>query len=174
MSHKSETLLVNANPAISSKLIWISQTKIKHQHSNHTLGQKKKKKINLTPQSLLHLQKNQTSTPQTPTKVHKHQVQTTVDGHNQVKHKSQSTDITNPNTKIKHPPNKSSFFKKKKKKKKKITIISKKKRNLTCSTLNMDSTGFSLVNYLKSLDTNYSFLYLLSLIMCERVEKNNC
>ena len=26
----------------------------------------------------------------------------------------------------------------------------------------------------KSLDTNYSFLYLLSLIMCERVEKNNC
>ena len=26
----------------------------------------------------------------------------------------------------------------------------------------------------KKLDTNYSFLYLLSLIMCERVEKNNC
>ena len=35
----------------------------------------------------------------------------------------------------------------------------------------MDSTGFSLVYYLKNLDTNYSFLYLLSLIMCERVEK---
>ena len=35
----------------------------------------------------------------------------------------------------------------------------------------MDSTGFSLVYYLKKLDTNYSFLYLLSLIMCERVEK---
>ena len=34
-----------------------------------------------------------------------------------------------------------------------------------------DSTGFSLVNYLKNLDINYSFLYLLSLIMCERVEK---
>ena len=29
----------------------------------------------------------------------------------------------------------------------------------------------SLVYYLKNLDTNYSFLYLLSLIMCERVEK---
>ena len=27
---------------------------------------------------------------------------------------------------------------------------------------------------LKNLDTNYSFLYLLSLIMCERVGKNNC
>ena len=93
---------------------------------------KNKKKINLTPQSLLHLQKNQTSTPQTPTKVHKHQVQTTVDGHNQVKHKSQSTNITNPNTKIKHPPNKSSFFlKKKKKKKKKSQLFQKKKRNLT-------------------------------------------
>ena len=26
----------------------------------------------------------------------------------------------------------------------------------------------------KNVDTNYSFLYLLSLIMCERVEKNNC
>ena len=39
---------------------------------------------------------------------------------------------------------------------------------------NMDSTGFSLVYYLKNLDTNYSFLSLLSLIMCERVEKNNC
>ena len=38
---------------------------------------------------------------------------------------------------------------------------------------NMDSTGFSLVYYLKHLDTNYSFLYLPSLIMCERVEKNN-
>ena len=36
------------------------------------------------------------------------------------------------------------------------------------------TTGFSLVFYLKHLDTNYSFLYLLSLIMCERVEKNNC
>ena len=35
----------------------------------------------------------------------------------------------------------------------------------------MNSTGFSLVYYLKNLDTNYSFLYLLSLIMCERVEK---
>ena len=35
----------------------------------------------------------------------------------------------------------------------------------------MDSTGFSLVYYLKNLDTNYSFLYLLSLIMCVRVEK---
>ena len=35
----------------------------------------------------------------------------------------------------------------------------------------MDSTGFSLVYYLKHLDTNYSFLYLLSLIMCERAEK---
>ena len=33
------------------------------------------------------------------------------------------------------------------------------------------TTGFSLVYYLKNLDTNYSFLYLLSLIMCERVEK---
>ena len=32
----------------------------------------------------------------------------------------------------------------------------------------------SVVYYLKNLDTNYSFLYLLSLIMCERVEKNNC
>ena len=32
----------------------------------------------------------------------------------------------------------------------------------------------SLVYNLKNLDTNYSFLYLLSLIMCERVEKNNC
>ena len=28
-----------------------------------------------------------------------------------------------------------------------------------------DSTGFSLVYYLKNLDINYSFLYLLSLIM---------
>ena len=27
------------------------------------------------------------------------------------------------------------------------------------------------ITYLKHLDTNYSFLYLLSLIMCERVEK---
>ena len=35
-------------------------------------------------------------------------------------------------------------------------------------------TLLSLVYYLKNLDTNYSFLYLLSLIMCERVEKNNC
>ena len=34
--------------------------------------------------------------------------------------------------------------------------------------------GSVLVYYLKNLDTNYSFLYLLSLIMCERVEKNNC
>ena len=35
----------------------------------------------------------------------------------------------------------------------------------------MDSTVFSLVYYLKNLDTNYLFLYLLSLIMCERVGK---
>ena len=34
--------------------------------------------------------------------------------------------------------------------------------------------GFSLVYDLKNLDTNYSFLYLLSLIMCARVEKHNC
>ena len=33
------------------------------------------------------------------------------------------------------------------------------------------TTVFSLVCYLKHLDTNYFFLYLLSLIMCERVEK---
>ena len=34
--------------------------------------------------------------------------------------------------------------------------------------------GSVWVYYLKTVDINYSFLYLLSLIMCERVEKNNC
>ena len=36
------------------------------------------------------------------------------------------------------------------------------------------TTVFSLVYYLKNLDTKYLFLYLLSLIMCERVGINNC
>ena len=35
----------------------------------------------------------------------------------------------------------------------------------------MDSTGFSLVYYLKNLDTNYSFLYLLSLIIVKELKK---
>ena len=35
----------------------------------------------------------------------------------------------------------------------------------------MKSTVFSLVYYLQNLDTNYSFLYLLSLIICERIGK---
>ena len=35
----------------------------------------------------------------------------------------------------------------------------------------MDFTVFSLVNLLQNLDTNYSFHYLLSLIMCEKVGK---
>ena len=33
---------------------------------------------------------------------------------------------------------------------------------------------WTLLGLPKNTDTNYSFLYLLSLIMCERVEKNNC
>ena len=41
----------------------------------------------------------------------------------------------------------------------------------SCPTLKMKSTVFSLVYYLQNLDTNYSFLYLLSLIICERLEK---
>ena len=40
-----------------------------------------------------------------------------------------------------------------------------------CPTLKMKSTVFSLVYYLQNLDTNYSFLYLLSLIICERIGK---
>ena len=43
--------------------------------------------------------------------------------------------------------------------------------NESAPTRNMDSSVFSLVYYLKNLDTNYSFNYLFSLIMCERVEK---
>ena len=35
----------------------------------------------------------------------------------------------------------------------------------------MDSTGFSLVYNLKNLDTNYSFLYLLSLIIVKELKK---
>ena len=35
----------------------------------------------------------------------------------------------------------------------------------------MDSTVFSLVYFLKQMDTDYSFLYLLELIICERVGK---
>ena len=37
----------------------------------------------------------------------------------------------------------------------------------SCLTLKMKSTVFSLVYYLQNLDTNYSFLYLLSLIICD-------
>ena len=35
----------------------------------------------------------------------------------------------------------------------------------SCPTLKMKSTVFSLVYYLQNLDTNYSFLYLLNLII---------
>ena len=38
----------------------------------------------------------------------------------------------------------------------------------SCLTLKLKSTVFSLVYYLQNLDTNYSFLYLLSLIICEK------
>ena len=41
----------------------------------------------------------------------------------------------------------------------------------SCPTLKMKSTMFSLVYYLQNLDTNYSFLYLLSLIIYERIGK---
>ena len=44
----------------------------------------------------------------------------------------------------------------------------------SCPTLKIKSTVFSLVYYLQNLDTNYFFLYLLSLIICERIGKNNC
>ena len=38
----------------------------------------------------------------------------------------------------------------------------------------MVCTVCSLMYFLQNLDTNYSCLYLLSLIMCERFGKNNC
>ena len=41
----------------------------------------------------------------------------------------------------------------------------------SCPTLKMKSSMFSLVYYLQNLDTNYSFLYLPSLIICERIGK---
>ena len=37
----------------------------------------------------------------------------------------------------------------------------------------MKSTMFSLVYYLQNLDTSDSFLYLLSLIICEKIGKDN-
>ena len=40
-----------------------------------------------------------------------------------------------------------------------------------CPTLNMKSTVFSEVYFQQNLDTSYSFLYLLSLIICERIGK---
>ena len=40
-----------------------------------------------------------------------------------------------------------------------------------CPTLKMQSTVFSKVYFLQNLDTNYFFLYLLSLIICERIGK---
>ena len=42
------------------------------------------------------------------------------------------------------------------------------------SNLDNESTVFDKVYFKQNLDTNYSFLYLLSLIICERVGKNNC
>ena len=41
----------------------------------------------------------------------------------------------------------------------------------SCPTLKMKSTVFSKVYFYQNLDTNYSFLYLLSLIICERIGK---
>ena len=40
-----------------------------------------------------------------------------------------------------------------------------------CPTLKMKSIVFSEVYFLQNLDTNYSFVYLLSLIICERIGK---
>ena len=44
----------------------------------------------------------------------------------------------------------------------------------SCPTLKMKSTVFSKVYFQKNLDANYFFLYLLGLIICERIGKNNC
>ena len=38
-------------------------------------------------------------------------------------------------------------------------------------TFKLDYTVFSLVYFLQNFNTNYSFLYLLSLIMCEKAVK---
>ena len=43
--------------------------------------------------------------------------------------------------------------------------------NGSCFTLKMDYTMFSLVYFLQNLDTNYSFLYLLILIIVKELEK---
>ena len=43
--------------------------------------------------------------------------------------------------------------------------------NGSCFTLKMDYTVLSLMYFLQNLDTNYSFLYLLSLIIVKELEK---
>ena len=45
------------------------------------------------------------------------------------------------------------------------------RRVKSCPTLKMKSSVFSKVYFEQNLDTNYSFLYLLSLIISERIGK---
>ena len=43
----------------------------------------------------------------------------------------------------------------------------------SCPTLKTKSTVFSKVYFLQNLDTNYFFLYLHSLIICEKIGRKN-